>query len=193
MKILSSKLLLPVATLAALVACTGTVPSGSTALTTSQPVVTVPPATAATTTTTVVTTGPASSFVSPFAGSASQSSTTTTTTIVSHPARLTALEVRALVNDNTASGIATNGETYAMLFRNDGQLRFREGLFRDRGAWRVSTDGRLCATLNKVDAGVENCYTLSRNGTNVDLGGSDGNRVGSLTVLPGDPQNLVNG
>jgi hypothetical protein len=190
MTILSPKLLLPVATLAALVACTGTVPSGSTALATSQPVVTSPPAT---TTTTVVTTGPTGSYVSPFPGSASQSSTTTTTTIVSHPARLTANEVFVLLTDNTASGIATNGQANAMLFRHDGQLRFREGLFKDRGAWRVSTDGQLCATLKEVDVGMENCYTLSRNGTNVDLGDRNGSKVGSLTVLPGDPQNLANG
>lgn len=190
MKILSAKLLLPIATLAALASCTGTVPSGSTALTTSQPVVTSVPAT---TTTTVVTSGPTTtSYSSPFPGSVSQTSSTTTTTYVSSPALLNAAEVSALLTGNTASGTASNGETYAMLFRNDSQLRFREGGFRDRGGWRVSSDGRLCASLKVVDVGMENCYTLSRNGSNVDLGGRDGAKVGSFTVLPGDPQHLVN-
>ncbi len=191
MKILSAKRLLPIMTLAALAACTGTVPSGSTALTSSQPVVTSVPA--ATTTTTVVTSGPAASpFISPFAQPVSQTSSTTTTTVVSAPAQLNALEVFALLSDNTASGTASNGQLYAMLFRRDGQLKFREGTFSDRGGWRVSTDGRLCATLKVIDVGTENCYALSRNGTNFDLSGRDGNKVGSLTVLPGDPQNLVN-
>jgi hypothetical protein len=190
MRILSAKLLLPIATLAALAACTDTIPSGSTALTTSQPVVASVPAT---TTTTVVTSGPAtSSFVSPFAGPVSQTSSTTTTTVVSSSAQLNAAEIYALLSGNTASGTASNGQLYAMLFRNDGQLRFREGEFRDRGGWRVSTDGRLCATLKVIDVGAENCYALSRNGTNIDLSGRDGSKVGSLTVLPGDPQNLVN-
>ena len=190
MKILSSKLLLPIATLAALAACSDTMPSGSTALTTSQPVGTSVPAS---TTTTVVTTGPtASSFPSPFAGSGSQMSSTTTTTYVTAPARLNSSEVRALLADNTASGVASNGQNYAMLFRQDCQLRFREGEFRDRGGWRVSTDGQLCATLKMIDVGAENCYTLSRNGANFDLSGRDGTTVGTLTVLPGDPQNLVN-
>jgi hypothetical protein len=88
--------------------------------------------------------------------------------------------------------VASNGQNYAMLFRHDGQLRFREGDFRDHGGWRVSNDGRLCATLRVIDVGAENCYTVSRNGTNFDLGGRDGTKVGTLTVLPGDPQNLVN-
>jgi hypothetical protein len=190
MKILSAQLLLPIATLAALAACTGTVPSGSTALTTSQPVVTSVPAT---TTTTTTTNGPTTtSYISPFAGSSSQTSSTTTTTVVSSPARLNAAEISALLSDNTASGTASNGQNYAMLFRHDSQLKFREGQFRDRGGWRVASDGLLCATLKVVDVGMENCYTLSRNGTNIDLGGRDGAKVGSFTVLPGDPQNLTN-
>jgi hypothetical protein len=193
MKILSVQSLLPLAALLALGACADTIPTRSRAVATTEPTVSAAPA--ATTTTTVVTTAPASSpYASPFAGSTAQtsSSTTTTTTTVLTSTQLSANEAVTLLSGNTATGMASNGQTYFMLFRNDRQLRFRENQYRDRGDWHVALDGQLCTTLRVVDVGVENCYALYRNGNTIDFGGRDGNRLGTFSVLQGDPQNIVN-
>jgi hypothetical protein len=54
---------------------------------------------------------------------------------------------------------------YFILFRNDGQSRFREGQFRDRGAWRVVSDRQFCSAPRIVDV--------------------------DISVLRGDPQNIA--
>jgi glucose/arabinose dehydrogenase len=104
------------------------------------------------------------------------------------PARLSGGEILSLMSDNTASGVATNGQLYYVYFLRDGRIRFREGEFRDTGSWRVVND-QLCSTMTKTNPGIEQCYTLNRDGTNVsyERGGA---RIGSFTVLSGDPQNL---
>jgi hypothetical protein len=104
--------------------------------------------------------------------------------------RLTAAEVRVLIAGNTAAGIAANGQPYYAYFRPDGAVEFRQADLSDSGSWRVMPDGRICSTLTRINAGAEQCYSLYRNGTNVDYHRPDGNRVGTFTVEAGDPQNL---
>jgi hypothetical protein len=104
--------------------------------------------------------------------------------------RLTAAEVRILIAGNTAAGIAANGQPYYAYFRPDSAVAFRQADLADSGSWRVLPDGRICSTLTRINAGAEQCYSLYRNGTNVDYHRPDGNRVGTFTVEAGDPQNL---
>lgn len=106
------------------------------------------------------------------------------------PARLSNGEVATLLAGNTASGIASNGQTYYLYFMQDGRVRFREGDFNDAGSWRVSADGLLCTSMTKTNVGVQQCYSLYRDGTNVAFTRPDGAKVGSFTVLAGDSQNL---
>jgi hypothetical protein len=106
------------------------------------------------------------------------------------PARLSNAEVSMLLAGNTANGIASNGQPYYLYFMQDGRVRFREGDFNDSGSWRVSPDGMLCTSMTKTNVGVQQCYQLYRDGTNVSFTRPDGARVGGFTVLAGDPQNL---
>jgi len=187
MKTLSAHALLPAAVLLALGGCSGNLPERSTAavpstttteIVTTVPVVTgtllAPPGT--------VTYAP----VYPPAVYPPQVASTVQTVVV--PARLTGGEILTLLADNTASGVASNGQPYYLYFLRDGRARFREISFKDTGSWRVVGD-RLCTTMTKTNVGVEQCYTLYRDGTNIAFE-RDGARVGSFTVLAGDPQNL---
>jgi hypothetical protein len=106
------------------------------------------------------------------------------------PPRLNSQETLALLSGNTVAGVAGNGQPYHAFYRRDGVLVFREGDYRDRGGWHVAADGSVCSSLTKINVGVEQCYALYRNGTNVDFNRPDGTRVGTFTVEAGNPQNL---
>jgi hypothetical protein len=106
------------------------------------------------------------------------------------PARLSTNEIATLIAGNTATGIARNGQPYYLYFARDGRVRFREGDFSDSGTWRVTSDGMLCTSMAKTNVGAEQCYALYREGTNVSFARPDGAKIGSFTVLAGDPQNL---
>jgi hypothetical protein len=106
------------------------------------------------------------------------------------PPRLGNGEIATLLAGNTATGVASNGQPYYLYFMQDGRVRFREGDFSDSGSWRVTGDGMLCTSMTKTNVGVEQCYTLYRDGTNVAFTRPDGAKVGSFTVLAGDPRNL---
>jgi hypothetical protein len=106
------------------------------------------------------------------------------------PTRLNATEVRTLVANNTMISTAGNGRpTYYYLVR-DGRLKYQQDNFADGGSWRVSPEGLLCTTLTRIDAGVENCYTVDRDGSNFRIGRPDGAPVAGFTVFPGNRQNL---
>ena len=111
------------------------------------------------------------------------------TSVTTLPPRLSSGEIMTLLAGNTANGIAGNGQPYYVWFGRDGRLRFREADFNDYGSWHVTTDNRLCSSMEKTNVGVKQCYSLYRDGTNIAFE-RDGMRVGSFTVLSGDPLNL---
>jgi hypothetical protein len=104
--------------------------------------------------------------------------------------RLSAAEVGTLIPGNTAAGIAANGQPYYAFFRRTGGVEFRQATIVDSGFWRILPDGRICSTLTRTNNGAEECYSLYRNGTNVDYHRPDGNPLGTFTVEAGNPQNL---
>jgi hypothetical protein len=114
----------------------------------------------------------------------------TSATPVSALGKLSAADLQKMVAGNTAIGVAANGQEYWAYFDAAGTLKFRQGAFRDAGKWRVADDGQLCSTLEKINAGVEQCYTLYRNGNAVLFERPAGNPVGSFTLKPGDAYNL---
>jgi hypothetical protein len=214
MRTFSACTLLPAAALLALAGCSSNLPEGSRAAVPSASVaptgtvvsaspVTPPPAPYATTpvvtsngtvvnvpanstvTTTTTTPGPAPGTVTTYVPQQSASATSVATL----PPRLSSGEIASLLAGNTANGVASNGQPYYVHFTRDGRLRFREGDFNDSGSWRVTSDNRLCSTMARTNVGVEQCYSLYREGTNVSFE-RDGRRVGSFTVLSGDPMNL---
>jgi hypothetical protein len=190
--------LLQAAALLALGGCASNLPERSTAVVPSnQPVAegtVISPTPAPVTTAPGVVVPPGSSVVTTTTTSGAPVTTyapTQTAGIVpgALPARLGSREILPLIDGNTATGIASNGQTYYVHFLRDGRMRFRENDFRDDGSWRVTGDNRLCSTLTKINAGVEECYTLYREGNNVAFE-RNGTRVGTFTVLSGNPQNL---
>jgi hypothetical protein len=214
MRIQSACALLPAAALLALAGCAGNipdrsrvaVPSGTVAPTgtviSASPVVTTPPYA-----TTPVVTSNGTVVSVPANGTTSVVTTTTTpgalpgtvtyvptqtagiAAVTALPPRLNSAEIATLLSGNTVSGVASNGQPYYVLFARDGRLRFREADFSDSGSWRVTADNRLCSAMTRTNVGIEQCYGLYRDGTNIDFE-RDGARMGSFTVLSGDPMNL---
>jgi hypothetical protein len=191
MRIPSVRALLPAAALLALGGCAGNLPENSTAA--------APSTTTAVVTTAPVLTGtllapPGTVTYAPAYPPATYPQVVyppqvaSTVQTVAIPARLTGGEIASLLSDNTASGVASNGQPYYVYFSHDGRARFREVTYNDSGSWRVLGD-RLCTTMTKINVGAEQCYTLYRDGTNVAFE-RDGARLGSFSVLAGDPQNL---
>jgi hypothetical protein len=172
--------------LIALGACAESLPAGSTA----QPsTVTVAPSTVPAPGVVVV--PPAALATPPVAAApvvVPGSGTTLAPVLV--PARLSPAELTALMADNTVAGVASNGRPYFVLFARDGRLKFRQDDFRDGGSWRVTSDGRLCSTLTRINVGVEECYSIYRSGSNFRYDRPDGNQIGTFAVQPGNPQNL---
>lgn len=190
-------LLVTVLAAGGLAACADNMPEGATpapgaavvtppAVVTSPAVVTVPPAAAPT-------------VISPGTIVTAPSAAATTTVVVPGsgsstvevvPSRLDATQISALLANNTVAGVAANGQPYYALFQRDGRLRIREGTFSDSGTWSVTPDGRLCSTLTVTNVGVPECYVLRRDGTAVDFDRPNGGKVGTFSVLPGNPQSL---
>ena len=179
--------------LLALAACADTVPAGSapaaTAPVVAAPTVVAPPGSVVVPPAAIATPPVAAAPVYPTAPVVVPNSGTTIAPAVV-PARLSAPELSALMANNTATGVASNGRPYYVYFARDGRLKYRQDDFVDGGAWRVTTDGRLCSTLTRTNVGVEECYSVYRNGANFRYDRPDGNQVGTFAVLPGNPQNL---
>lgn len=183
-------LLVTVLAAGGLAACADNMPEGATpapgaAVVTPPAVVTVPPAAAPTVISpgTIVTAPSAAATTVVVPGSGSS-------TVEVVPSRLNSTQISALLANNTVAGVAANGQPYYALFQRDGRLRIREGTFRDSGTWSVTPDGRLCSTLTVTNVGVPECYVLRRDGTAVDFDRPNGGKVGTFSVLPGNPQSL---
>ena len=108
----------------------------------------------------------------------------------SAPMRMSATDIAAALSNNTASGMTTNGQPYAIYFAGNGQERYREGAFNDAGTWRVLPDGRLCSSLVRLSNNSEECYIMYRTGNTLSFQAPDGVSTGSVAVTPGNPQNL---
>jgi hypothetical protein len=133
--------------------------------------------------TTTSTVAPATMPITPAPGSG-------TTAAGSQPERLGTADVQATMVNNTVTGIAANGQTYFAWFGPTGQIRFAEGTIRDTGTWRTLPDGQFCSKMSRLHNGIEECYTLYRNGNVLTFDRPDGTPVGSFSVLPGNPQDL---
>ena len=106
------------------------------------------------------------------------------------PVRLSANDIAATFSNNTAEGVSSNGLAYAAFFSSDGHERFREGTFTDVGTWRVLPDGRFCSTLVRVSGNVEECYVMYRSGNTITYHRPEGVPIGTVRVVPGNPQGL---
>jgi hypothetical protein len=104
------------------------------------------------------------------------------------PGRLTQSEVVALLSNNTVSGVDANGRPYQAFLSADGEFRMRRGNVVEAGAWRAMPDGAICST--RTSAPAEQCYLLWREGNLIRFDRPNGTPVGSVTVLPGNPENL---
>lgn len=106
------------------------------------------------------------------------------------PVRMSANDIVAMLANNTAEGVTTNGLPYAVYFAANGQQRFREGNFTDAGTWHVLPDGRFCSALVRVGSNVEQCYVMYRTGNVITFQRPDGVTVGNVNVVGGNPQGL---
>ena len=90
--------------------------------------------------------------------------------------RLDSAALRAMFVDMTVSGISvTSGQPYVSYYAPDGTVRTESGTsFRDSGRYRITDDGRLCATFQVIRAGQETCSTYFRDGTRLFRVADDG-------------------
>jgi len=106
------------------------------------------------------------------------------------PMRMSATDIATAFANNTAEGVTANGLPYAIYFGRNGQERFRQGSFDDSGTWQVLPDGRFCSSLVRISANSEECYIMYRTGDVISFQRPDGVTIGSVRVVPGNPQNL---
>ncbi len=113
-----------------------------------------------------------------------------TTAAETQPVRMNSVDVQSILVNNTATGVASNGQTYYAWFGPTGQVHYEQGTVRDTGTWRTLPDGRLCSQMSRHQADGEQCYSVYRNGNVMTFDQSDGNSMGSFSVLAGNPQDL---
>jgi len=112
------------------------------------------------------------------------------TTVAPGPTRMTSAEIKSTLANNTATGVARNGQTYYAYFGPTGQVRFQQDDIRDTGTWRILPDGLFCSQMTRINDGAEQCYTLYRNGQVMTFDRPDGTPIGSFTALAGNPRDL---
>jgi hypothetical protein len=134
------------------------------------------------TTTPATTTAPAASSAPPAAISG--------TTVAPGRTRMTAVEIQSTLANNTATGTARNGQTYYAYFGPTGQVRFQQDNISDTGTWQILPDGQFCSRMARINDGIEQCYTLYRNGQVMTFDRPDGTPIGSFTALAGNPHDL---
>ena len=181
--ICSPRAILLLTAVGALGACsTDTLPPTDTAAPTASVVTTQPGTTVPVVSGTVVpgtiVTAPGTTVIVPGSGSS-------TVAVVPSP-RLSNVEVMALMNGSTASGTASNGQAYFAHFQRSGRVDLHEGSDPVAvGTWHVTDDGQLCSGFSNINAGLQQCYTIYRNGSSYVYERPDGHPVGSFVVQPG--------
>ena len=130
--------------------------------------------------------GPTTATTAPMAPPAASGSTMAEPS----PTHLSSADVRSLLVNNTATGVARDGQTYYAWFSPSGQIRYEQGASRDTGTWRTLSNGSLCSLMARRKDKGEQCYSLYRSGNVLTFDQPDGTTVGSFSVLPGNPQAL---
>src|ERR1700747_2184627 len=100
---------------------------------------------------------------------------------------MSSADVKSLLVNNTATGVARNGETYYAWFGPSGQIHYEQGAARDTGTWRILRDGSVCSLMTRRQDKGEQCYSLYRSGNVLTFDQPDGTTVGSFSVLAGNP------
>jgi hypothetical protein len=85
---------------------------------------------------------------------------------------------------NTLTG-KIDGEVFFEFYRKDGTLSLMEGSEITKGKWTIEGE-KVCFKYPDED---KDCFTVSRNGEVVTLGGGKGKGL-RLTLLPGNPKDL---
>ena len=104
--------------------------------------------------------------------------------------KMTPTEIQTMLANNTATGASAAGNTYYAWFGPAGQVHFVEGTVRDTGTWRVLPDGQLCTQMARLNNGEDQCYTIYREGQVLNYDRPDGIKIGTFSVISGNPQNL---
>lgn len=98
---------------------------------------------------------------------------------------LTGGEAWLSVVGNTLTG-KIDGETFFELYRKDGTLTLMEGSELTKGKWTLEGE-KVCFKYPDED---KDCFTVTRVGNEVTLGGGGKGKGLRLTLLPGNPKNL---
>lgn len=71
---------------------------------------------------------------------------------------LSSTEVGQLLSGNTLTGTTKKGDKFWVLYREDGTAgMIMSSGFKDKGKWRVESDGRICNTWKKLNKGKQIC------------------------------------
>jgi hypothetical protein len=128
--------------------------------------------------------------ISPTVTSGASTSGAGTSMPVVMRAHLTQSQVLALLTNNTARGVDTNGRPYDAYLASGGIFRMDRQGITQTGTWRVLPDGQICSALSNSGAAAEQCYYLTPESNYVRYDRSDGTPLGTFVVVAGNPQNL---
>lgn len=83
-----------------------------------------------------------------------------------------------VMQDNTLSGTTAGGAAYNLYFLPGGEVTYDDSAgARDHGHWSMDTDGDVCISFEKIDAGRAQCYQVQIDGRTVTWHGKSGGRA----------------
>jgi len=103
--------------------------------------------------------------------------------------RLSADQIRAQFVGNTEVG-SVEGFDFVRYNAPDGASTVRVGNVVDRGAYRVTSDGRSCTRWHKFNGQAEACYRIYRHGDTFYTIDRAGGIRATFKLIPGNPYHL---
>jgi hypothetical protein len=105
------------------------------------------------------------------------------------PTNLTAAELKATFVGNTQHGESING-VFVIYMAPNGNVHGKFDLGQDRGKWRITDDGKLCAKWKGLFRSVESCRTVQKKGAGYLMIEPEGEVAATVTVTPGNTDKL---
>jgi hypothetical protein len=105
------------------------------------------------------------------------------------PPTLTAAELKSTFVGNTQHGESING-VFIIYMAPNGKVHGKFDLGQDRGTWRITDDGKLCAKWRGLFRSVESCRTVQKKGDVYVMIEPQGEVAATVTVTAGNTDHL---
>jgi hypothetical protein len=102
--------------------------------------------------------------------------------VTAQDARMTPEEIKASWVGKKILSRGASGALFDLYFKADGTIDISGNSFSDSGVWRLSDQG-YCATWTRIRAGEERCFTVAKNGLNLQVFNPDGSVSGTIVKV----------